>query len=426
MDLLGISIDSRMTRDGDLFIALSGDPGPRFGVIENARDGHDFVQAAIAKGAAAVMCRKDFVTDTPQLPVVDTLDGLWKLARAARSRFEGQVVAITGSAGKTTMRGWLEQLLEPLGGVHASVGSYNNHWGVPLSLSRSPRAAEFGVFEVGTNHPGEIEPLSGLVAPDVALLLNVLPAHIGNFADMQALTEEKLAIASGLSEEGTFVLPESLREKVTQRALLTFGLDKAADVSGQLLDDKLVVSFRGQEFYLDVAWKSPERLSSILAAIGVLYALKIDLMGIEHLFKTLELPDGRGNRHEIAGITVIDDSYNANPASMKMALTSLHQRESYGRSFALLGEMQELGSITEVAHSEVANAARGLDKVFTFGAGFEASIIGEHYVSADDFDLVEFAQDLRPGDMVLVKGSNKIFWKKQFVPELLKALKDSY
>ena len=157
------------------------------------------MQAAIAKGAAAVMCRNDFDTDSPRLPVVDTLDGLWKLAGAARSRFDGKVVAITGSAGKTTMRRWLEQLLAPLGGIHASVGSYNNHWGVPLSLSRSPRAADYGIFEVGTNHPGEIEPLSELVAPDVALLLNVLPAHIGNFAHMQALAEEKLAIASGLN-----------------------------------------------------------------------------------------------------------------------------------------------------------------------------------------------------------------------------------
>ena len=382
------------------------------------------MQAAIAKGAAAVMCRNDFDTDSPRLPVVDTLDGLWKLAGAARSRFDGKVVAITGSAGKTTMRRWLEQLLAPLGGVHASVGSYNNHWGVPLSLSRSPRAADFGIFEVGTNHPGEIEPLSELVAPDVALLLNVLPAHIGNFAHMQALAEEKLAIASGLSEEGTFVLPESLRDKVTQRSLLTFGFDKAADVSGQLLDDKFVVSFGGIEFSLDVPWKSPERLTSVLAAIGVLYALKIDLSGIEYLFKTLELPAGRGNHHEVAGITVIDDSYNANPASMKMALSSLLQSESYGRSFALLGEMQELGSITKIAHSEVAEIARGLDKVLTFGAGFEESNIGEHYVSADDLDLIEFVQGLCAGDTVLVKGSNTVFWKKHFVRELLKTLKE--
>ena len=422
MDLSGVSIDSRTIEPGDLFVALSGDPGPRFGSVTNARDGHDFAQMAVKAGAAAVMCRADFTGDYPLIPVADTLEGLWQLGAAARARFEGQVVAITGSSGKTTMRGWLEQLLAPVGEVHASVGSYNNHWGVPLSLARMPRDREFGVLEVGTNHPGEIAPLSELVQPDVALLLNVLPAHIGNFNDMQALTDEKLSIAAGLPEGGTLVVPFELRNQVSHARLLTFGSDPESDVTGSLVGDQFVVTQGDSQLTLEVPWKSPERLSAILASLGVLMALGVDPSGLEQCFAMLDLPEGRGNQQTIAEITVIDDSYNANPASMKMALEQLHRSDRPGRRIALLGEMLELGSQTASAHADMALKAEGLDQVLTFGQGFESAAIGAHFATIDDFDLDGFVAELRGGDTVLVKGSNKVFWSHQFVRRLLKLL----
>ena len=377
---------------------------------------------AVNNGAAAVMCNSDITIESPYVPVPDTLDGLWRLGAAARERFVGKVVAITGSNGKTTMRGWLQQLLLPVGVTHASVGSYNNHWGVPLSLSRMPREADFGLFEVGTNHPGEIEPLSDLIQPDVALLLNVHPVHIGNFGGMQSLLEEKLRIGKGLRRNGTFVIPHSLKGETSYKNVLTFGLDPNADFSGAWSGDQFVVSALSDSFILDAAWKNRERLSSLLASLAVLHALGISLPQVETVFSSLDLPEGRGNRHRVSDVTVIDDSYNANPSSMKLALDQLHQAGGAGRRIALLGEMLELGRYSETAHAEVAFSAKGLDQVLTFGSSFRDSGIGAHYASINDLDLSSFVSELKPNDTILVKGSNKIFWANSFVSRLLKAL----
>ena len=377
---------------------------------------------AIENGAGAIMCNSDYTIESPQIKVSDTLDGLWMLAAAARERFGGQVVAITGSNGKTTMRAWLEQLLAPVGNTHASFASYNNHWGVPLSLSRLPQAADFGLFEVGTNHPGEIEPLSDLVRPDIALLLNVFPAHIGNFRDMEALVNEKLSIGNGLAASGMFVLPHSLKGQAKHDNLLTFGLEPDADFSGVWSDNQLVVTMPGGSHVLDVRWNDSARLSSLLASMAVLHALGVSLTEVEEVYSSLELPDGRGNQHQIAGVTVIDDSYNANPASIKMALDQLINVACEGRRIALLGEMLELGRHSEAAHAELASFAEVLDQVLTFGPSFETLGIGTHYASVSDFDLSSFVSELKPNDVILIKGSNKVFWANGFVGKLIRSL----
>lgn len=429
-DVTGVSIDTRTLRPGDLFIALSGDPGPRFGGGDaNARDGHDFITQAINAGAAAVMVHRKIESDVPAIMVPDTLDGLWQLGAAARKRFQGRVVALTGSSGKTTLRSWFEHVLQQVGSCHASTGSLNNHWGVPLSLSRMPADREYAVLEVGTNHPGEIAPLSELVWPDVSMLLNVLPAHIGNFENMDALTEEKLSIAAGLHDEGKMVLPERLKSRSHWPQTVTFGAPDAdvfaltdSDATGTHLNLKL----SGRQFEGFIPFHGPERVESTLALVAALDALGADLEPALAVLKNLPLPEGRGNLHDIAGIVVVDDSYNANPGSMMMSLNSFSMLRA-SRKFAFLGEMLELGEDAERYHQEVARDADGLDQIFSFGDGFEQCEFASpvrHYNSVASFDMDAFVEQLNAGDAILVKGSNKVFWLQAFVRRLLEKIQN--
>jgi len=434
----GVSIDSRSTAKGDLFIALSGDPGPKFNAGQpapDARDGHAFIASAIAAGASVIMRHDGKPTDVSSINVQDTLSGLWKLGAAASQRCRGKTLAITGSSGKTTLRAWFETALATQGKVHASTGSLNNHWGVPLSLSRMPRDVDFGVFEVGTNHPGEIAPLSKLVSPDVALLLNVLPAHIGNFSNMKALRQEKLSIATGITDHGVFVLPESLRSELAQydflgrNDLITFG-DKNADVSARIQETvagmDMAVDVAGTIVNCQVPFSGRERAESVMALFGVCHALGVSLTEVAEKLRELPLPKGRGNKILVDGIIIIDDSYNANPASMQMGLRQLQGvSDGKGRKIALLGEMLELGELSRSAHLEVGEAAAGIDIVYTFGDGFEdVPFSGSHQHNAlvSDLDIDKFAQDLNPGDIVLVKGSNRVFWTAGFVTALQRSL----
>ena len=203
----GVSIDTRTLKEGDLFFALSGDPGPRFfSSSESSRDGHDFIERALESGAAAVVSSKRLEGIENQILVPDTLEALWDLARASRARMVKPVIAVTGSNGKTTFRAWFESLVKATVEVHGSTKSLNNHWGVPLSLARMSRASEVGIFEIGTNHPGEIEVLSKLVCPDVAVLLNVAEAHIGNFKDIFALSVRSCLLLMDFLTECLFCL----------------------------------------------------------------------------------------------------------------------------------------------------------------------------------------------------------------------------
>ncbi len=420
----GISIDSRSVQSGDLFIALSGDPGPRFGGgnVAGARDGHEFIKAAVKAGASAVMASKPVAEDVSVIEVADTIDGLWELGAAARDRSDARRVAITGSSGKTTLRHWLEPVCAAFGPAHASIGSLNNHWGVPLSMARMPRDTEIGVFEVGTNHPGEIAPLSELVKPDVSVLLNVLPAHIGNFPSMNALTEEKLSIASGLNSGGVFVLPHSLKDRAAVGQRLSFGFEAGADVTGKVEQGELMVRVGHQEYLCHPPYLDTGRSQSVLAVFAVCHALGLNLDRVAEVVADLDLPVGRGNLHRIGDVTVIDDSYNANPVSMRMAIEDLSQRGA-GRRIALLGEILELGDMGPSAHREMIQAAINLDRVVTFGDGFASAGSEEHGGSASDFDLTAFVSSVEPGDTLLIKGSNRVFWQHGFVNKLVDALK---
>ena len=417
-DVTGVSIDSRTIKEGELFIALDGE----------TRDGHDFVAAAVKKGAAAIMAHRDVASSVGVIHVDDTQAGLWRLGGAARKRMGGSVLAVTGSSGKTTLRSWLESLLRKLGPTHASVESFNNHLGLPLSLSRMPANSQYGVFEVGTNSPGEIAPLAALANPNVAILLNVLPAHLGHFSGMDALREEKLSISAGLQPDGVLVLPASLAQMATHDRRLTFAASGPADVTAKVsvrgADSILEVSAVGHALSVTLPFVGAERVESALGVIAALIALGIDPAILADAFQDLSLPSGRGNRIDIAGITIIDDSYNANPVSMEMALRHLGAMGNQGRKIAVLGEMLELGRSSGQAHARLGEIATA-DKLLTVGDGFASVVfrhVHRHYANVDDLDVQAFAASLAPGDRVLVKGSNKVFWQKSFVRRLVSAI----
>ena len=425
----GIDIDSRKLAPGDLFVALNGDPGPRFpGARPSPRDGHDFVEAAFAAGAAGALVHRDASGEGPRLEVRDTLDGLWDLGRAARARTDARVAAITGSSGKTTAKTFLAQAL----GAFATAGSLNNHLGVPLSLARTPADARFAVYEIGTNHPGEIAPLSRLARPDVAVVLNVHPAHIEFFDGIDALRREKLSIAEGLDPGGTLVCLDALDRTGLDAGLrvMTFGEGAGADVR--------LASFDGRQARIEtpsgtvrakVPGRGVHRALSLTAVAAVLVAFA---EGPRRLADVADdaVPAGRGNRIEAGQVTLIDDSYNANPASMSAALRDLAGQRGAGRRVALLGEMLELGEDSERLHAALAPLCGRIDRVLCVGAGMRVlhdRLDAERRLgfveSPDDLDPVALAAALEPGDVVLLKGSNRVFWARDFAARLRDALR---
>jgi len=435
-DVSGVSIDSRTLRAGDLFVALSGDPGPRFhSSFEGARDGHDFLESAVAAGAAAVLVDREVEAAVPQLRVEDTLDGLWDLARFARGRISGKVVAITGSSGKTTARVYVEHVLGELGVVHGSEGSLNNHWGLPLSIARMPRDTEFAVFEIGMNHVGEIAPLARLAAPDVAVVLNVLPAHLGFFDSLDAIRREKLSIAAGLSSSGILVVPDDLDlTGVAPSEVITFGFSEHGDVrcrGYEQRDDWLVsAASGGRELEFVLAEGGRHRVLTGLAPLAVVQALSADVQRAATSLRQVQLPEGRGNRHEIDGLVLVDDSYNANPASMSYALGLLGS-SSAKRKIAILGDMLELGERATELHAGLAPDCDAVDMVITVGPTMKSLFDRlpqekrwQHVESCRELDVVELSSHLLSGDELLVKGSKKMFWVEGFVARLLQQLLD--
>ncbi len=427
-DITGVTIDSRVTTPGDLFVALPGDPGPRFNAsTRSERDGHDFVPDAASNGASGALVHREVETGLPLLRAGDTLDGLWALGRARRAALNGDIVAVTGSSGKTTAKTFLKAALD----AFATGGSLNNHLGVPLSLARTPREAATAVYEIGTNHPGEIAPLSELVRPTVAVVLNVHPAHAEFFAGANELRKEKLSINKGLERQGHLVVYESvaLDGLPTDLRIITFGAGRGCRI-------RLIGESGGRaEFRLDgralsarVPGGGLHRARLIGAVLGVLSALERDLEPALVLPEKL-IPAGRGNVTVAGGVTLVDDSYNANPESMKAALEQLAGES--GRKVAILGEMLELGDEGPAYHAGLATWCEQLDRVIAVGDGmkplFERLQAHQQWLwcsKADDTLLESLVGELQAGDRVLVKGSNRVFWVHGFVTRLCEALKE--
>jgi len=413
-DVNGVVTDSRTVSPGNLFVALPGDPGPRFHPSQrSAVDGHDYVADARARGASAALVHRLLDTDLPQLLVNDTYDGLWALGRAARQRLTGAVVAITGSSGKTTAKHFLAHGLDG----YMPPGSFNNHIGVPLALANADTAAQTAVFEVGTSFPGEIEPLAQMVAPQVAIVLNVGSAHIENFPSREHLKIEKLSIFNVLEDKSNAISHENL----TLGFGHTFGHGPDADAQLVRLDgDMAEIKLFGLPLKAKVPSGGTHRAETMLACVLAAKLLGGDLTGMLNLGAEA-IPEGRGSRITVGTVTLLNDAYNANPQSMRAAISTFlgasageakplvaeGSQPPKGRRIVVLGEMLELGQAGEDAHRDIAELAHTADAAYLVGAGFEAIAkqLGLPWFEEASQTCLEAVIDrLEPHDWVLVKG----------------------
>ena len=399
-DATGVSIDTRTLQPGDLFVALVGEHG----------DGHDHVAEALAKGAAGAMVQHDLPGAT--LLVHDTLQALWGLGRYARARFKGRMLAVTGSVGKTTTKEMLRTVLSAAATTHAAPASYNNQWGVPLTLARLPADAAFCVAELGTNHPGEIGPLSLLVRPDVAVVTAVEAAHIGHFGSLEAIAQEKSAIGDGLPPDGVAVLPADSpmlgRLAVRAGRTDTFGLAQIAASHPDQDGTSVTARLGGRTVEFRVNAPGMHMVLNALAALTAADAVGVDGAAAIAGFRP---GAGRGLRRDLpGGIRLLDESYNANGASVQAALAVL--RDLPGRRVAVLGDMLELGSHGPAEHAALAPAvSQSADVLFSCGPLmkllFDAvppTLRGAH--AADSAALAPLVRaQARVGDAILVKGS---------------------
>jgi UDP-N-acetylmuramoyl-tripeptide--D-alanyl-D-alanine ligase len=427
-----VTQDSRLVKPGSLFVALSGTPSGGFvSSFASARDGWEFAANAEAAGAVAMIVphRIDGVR-LPQLVVKDTLlDGLWTLARAARARFKGPVIGLTGSAGKTSTK----EFIAAYPGAYASPSSFNNFWGVPLTLCNADPKARVWVVEMGMNQAGEISRLSGLTRPSVALIVNVQPVHLEKLGSLEAIRCEKVSIAQGLPKDGVLVLPAGLDAPEWNGRIIRFG--DASDVRelkhaarGESWDVTSEVSGKQVEFSLTPG--APHRVQNALAALAAIKAAGLDEATLAKELGHVGIMSGRGVEQTAGGATLIDDSFNGNPASMVAALDSLMARPlKKGRRIALLGDMLELGAEAPVYHKELAKHLEDIDGVYCVGPLMRhlydllpaGKGLGWHEDPAT-LEPKEIAALLRKGDVVVVKGSKKMFWVNKFVPRLLAAL----
>jgi UDP-N-acetylmuramoyl-tripeptide--D-alanyl-D-alanine ligase len=412
----GISIDTRTIQKHDLFIALTGENG----------DGHDHAARAIEAGAAGVMVHRDMPAIASRLVVDDTLAGLTRLGAFARARFPGLVAAITGSVGKTTTKEMLRLALTASGPAHAAVASYNNHWGVPLTLARIPPEARYCVVEIGMNHAGEIAPLARLAQPHVAIITTVEAAHIGHLGGLAAIADEKAAILVGLDAEGIAVLPADspwfprLREHAASHRVFSFGAAQGADARLAGLEQDangsvLLADIAGREFRLRLNAPGRHMAMNALAALAAIAALGLDPAAAAHALEAFTPLPGRGAHRRLlladGPALLLDESYNANGASIRAALDVLRLQPAT-RRIAVLGDMLELGEAGPAEHAALAaDAVRSADLVFTCGPLmrhlFDA--MPAHVRGAHARDAAALAPIVAPlvaaGDAILVKGS---------------------
>ncbi len=420
----GVSIDTRTLEPGDLFVAL-----------KDVRDGHDFLAQAFVSGAGAALISDARAADGlgPALCVPDVLEGLRKLGEAARDRSAAKRVAVTGSVGKTSTKEALAVCLSASGRTHRSVKSYNNHWGVPLTLSRMPRESQFAVFEIGMNHRGEILPLTQLVKPHAALVTTIAPAHIENLGSLEAIADEKGDIYAGLEPGGAAIVPNDAphADRLIAAAerngatLIRFG--RGVECEARLLKfdmDELgsnaEAEILGRVIRYRVGVEGAHWALNSVAALAATDVVGGDIEAAAHALEHLRAFDGRGvaTRIEAAfgAFMLVDDSYNANPASMAAAFSTLAARKPAGggRRIVALGDMLELGPDERAYHAGLAQPLEqaGVDLVFAAGPrmaalieALPASRRGGYAENADALIPV-IAPALRAGDIVLVKGSN--------------------
>ncbi|MGA7327404.1 MAG: UDP-N-acetylmuramoylalanyl-D-glutamyl-2,6-diaminopimelate--D-alanyl-D-alanine ligase [Rhodomicrobium sp.] len=420
----GVSIDSRTLKEDDLFVAIKGE----------RIDGHQFIEAAFEKGAAAAIASKEHIPQSshPLFQVSDTLEALNALAAASRKRTNARVIAVTGSVGKTGTKEMLRLMLSGSGLTHASEKSYNNLWGVPLSLARMPRSSEFAVFEIGMNHAGEIAPLTRLVRPIVAIITWVAPVHIAFFDSVESIADAKAEIFEGLEQGGIAILPadndhfERLAGWARKKdaTIIAFGERQTADarlLSWRSLGTGSEVTAEILGSRVSFVLNAPGRHLA-LNALATLAAGKVFGADIEEAAAALSgftAPDGRGRRQKIETpegiILLIDETYNANPASMCAALEVLGEtpRGEQGRRIAVLGDMLELGNGAPLFHADLASVidSNDIDLVFCSGPLMQhlwerlpAPKRGGAAAAPEELESA-LVKTVRGGDAVMIKGS---------------------
>jgi UDP-N-acetylmuramoyl-tripeptide--D-alanyl-D-alanine ligase len=423
----GLSIDSRTITKGEAYFAIKGE----------VHDGHDFVAAALNAGAALAVVetaqRDKFAPDAPLLVVDDVLAGLVDLGRAARARLSAQVIAVTGSVGKTSTKEALRRVLGAQGETHASAASFNNHWGVPLSLARCPATARFAIFEIGMNHAGEIEPLVRMVRPQVAVITTVEPVHLEFFAGIEAIADAKAEIFAGVEPGGAVVLNrdnsqfarlQRRAKKLGINSIVSFGADKKSDA--RLIDVSLHsacsavhADILGHDVTYKLGMPGRHMAMNSLAVLAAASLAGADLALAALSLAQIEPAAGRGARRalEVANgeATLIDESYNANPASMAAALNVLGHAAvgPRGRRIAVLGDMLELGPTSPALHRGLNDAVKAnhVDLVYCCGPlmrnlwdALSTGKRGGYAESAAGLEAQVVAA-IRAGDAIMIKGS---------------------
>ncbi len=425
----GISIDSRSIGKGEAFFAIKGD----------RVDGHDYASMAAARGASVLVVSEAKLPAlgkliTPMIVVDDVLEAMVQLGQASRQRSLGKIIAVTGSVGKTTTKEMLRHVLAASGKVHASAASFNNHWGVPLTLARMPSDADFGIFEIGMNHPGEIRPLVNMVRPNIAIITTIAAAHLGNFKNLDEIAGAKAEIFEGLTEDGHAIINRDCEQfdLLEEAAIVnkvahihSFGLSAKADF--RLADYQqgeydavfwAVIGNKTMEIVIGAPGRHiAENAVAVLAAATLAGA---DMDRVKAAFATIKPEKGRGQRHHLSvsggSFTLIDDSYNANPASMRSAIALLQSSEptGAGRRIAVLGDMLEMGEFSANLHAELAEplVEAGITEIWLAGpemANLRDSLPETVNVvyRADAAELAAFAAShVQAGDVLVVKSSN--------------------
>ncbi|MBZ9723446.1 UDP-N-acetylmuramoylalanyl-D-glutamyl-2,6-diaminopimelate--D-alanyl-D-alanine ligase [Mesorhizobium sp. CO1-1-11] len=447
----GISIDSRSLQPGDAFFAIKGE----------AMDGHDFVTAAIKAGAGVLVVAEGKLPSlgrltAPIIVVDDVLVALEKLGVAARARSQAKIIAVTGSAGKTTTKEALRHVLSVVGKVHASAQSFNNHWGVPLTLARMPADCDYAVFEIGMNHPNEIRPLVKMVRPHVAIVTMIAAAHLGFFRNLDEIAKAKAEIFEGLEPDGAAVLNRDdarfkLLYKMAQAAgvehIHGFGENARSTfklVKCELHADHSDIAARisGHDIIARIGAPGRHMVQNVLALLGAAHLVGADLDKVALALADLSAERGRGKRHVLrhpggpisgraggpissqagGSITLIDESYNANPASMAAAMALLNATPvtGEGRRIAVLGDMLELGDHSAKLHAALADLIVGTGTRTVFLGGPEMRSLAEalpddirteYRAGVEELKPVLLAA-LKPGDVVMIKSSKGIGFAK--------------
>ena len=419
-ELTGVSINSRTLKEGNLFIAIKGD---KF-------DGHNFLDSALSNGASAVVVSRTWFSENELnfnesvgiYTFVDTQLFLGQYANMHRQLKKQPIVGITGSNGKTTVKEMTALVLSKIGNVHKTKGNLNNHIGVPLTILEMDDSTDWAVIEMGINHPGEMTYLCSIAEPDVALITNVELAHTEFFGNIEQVAKAKGELFTGMAVGGTAIVNiddkhiKELGGNLEKK--LTYSLREDADMRGKIIrtedDSRAVVEFDGcKPFTLNVLGRKMAENAIAAAAIGLKFAVPLpDICEAIESYRGLK---GRMYRIEVAGRIVIDDSYNANPASVELALNSLSAFTSSFKKIVVLGDMLELGSRSEEQHREIGRklSVAGFDAVYAYGSESVVTIDevdkegnkkSVHFDSKEEMTarLMEFSD---PGDMILVKGS---------------------